>query len=80
MSDQEQGQEIDPSRLISDRIAVTGSVRRARVNAHIPKRRRGRGSNVNDGEGGSQATQPNVFKTGSEIKLVRPSVHGLIYK
>jgi len=31
MSGQEQGQKIDPSRLISGRIAVTGSVRRARV-------------------------------------------------
>jgi len=37
-SDPDQGQPIDPSRLISGRLAMTNSVRRARQNAHIPKR------------------------------------------
>jgi len=57
MSDQEQGQQIDPSRLISGRIVVTGSMRWARANTHIPKRRKGRGRRA-DGECSSQATQP----------------------
>jgi len=55
MSDQEHGQQIASSRLISGRIVVTGSVRRARVNAHIPKRGRGKGQRA-VGEGSSQAT------------------------
>jgi len=57
MSDQEQGHQIDPLRLISSRVAMTSSVRWARQNMHIPKRVRGRGRRV-DGEGTSQATQP----------------------
>lgn len=36
---------------------MTSSVRRTRVNAHIPKRGRGRGRRAN-GEGSSQTTQP----------------------
>lgn len=39
---------------------MIGSVRRARVNTHIPKRGRGRRSNLNDGEGSSQTTQSQV--------------------
>jgi len=56
MSDPEQGQQIDPSRLISGRLAVTSSVRRARQNAHIPERGRGKGR-MGDGAESSQATQ-----------------------
>jgi len=33
MSDQEQGKQINPSRLIFGRIVVTDSMRRAKVNA-----------------------------------------------
>jgi len=43
---------MDPSRLISGRIFVTGSVRRAKVNVHIPKRGKGRGRRP-DGKGNS---------------------------
>jgi hypothetical protein len=43
MFDEEQGQPIDPSRMICGRLAVTSSGRRARQNAHIPKRGRGKG-------------------------------------
>ena len=57
MSDPEQGQQVDPSRLIYGRVAVTSSVRRGRENTHIPKRGKGRGQ-MADGEGSSQATQP----------------------
>jgi len=55
MSDQEQGQPIDPSKMIAGRCAMTQSHRRERKNTHIPKRGRGRRG---DGSGTSQATQP----------------------
>jgi len=43
MSDQEQSQQIDPSRLIHGRRAMTQSVRQERQRGHIPKRGKGRG-------------------------------------
>jgi len=52
-----QGQLIDPSRMISGRRAMTQSARRKMQNAHIPKRGRGKGRRA-DGEGSSQGTQP----------------------
>jgi len=58
MSYPNQGQPIDPSKLISGRRAMTQSARRARQNAHIPKTGRGRGKGrKGDGVGSSQATQ-----------------------
>jgi len=58
MSDPNQGQPINPSKLISGICAMTQSARRHRENTHIPKRERGRGKGRADGEGSSQATQP----------------------
>ena len=57
MSDPNQGQPIDPSKLTSGRRAMTQSTWRARQNTHIPKRGRGKGWK-GDGAGSSQATQP----------------------
>jgi len=54
MSDQ--GQPIDPSKLICGRRAMTQSHRKERQSGHIPKRGRGKGRS--DGSGTSQATQP----------------------
>jgi len=55
MFDPEQRQQIDPSRMISGRLAMTNSGRRARQNVHIPKRGRGKGR-MGDGAESSQAT------------------------
>ena len=57
MYDPNQGQPIDPSKLMSGRRAMTQSARRARKNAHIPKKGRGKGR-MGDGARSSQATQP----------------------
>jgi len=56
MSYPNQGQPIDPSKLISGRRAMTQNARRARQNVHIPKTGRGKGRK-GDGVGSSQATQ-----------------------
>jgi len=48
MSDPDQGQQIDPSRLISGRLAMTNSARQASQNAHIPKRGGGK-DRIGDG-------------------------------
>jgi len=59
MSDQEQSQQIDPSRLIHGRCAMTHSTRQERQKGHIPKRGKGRGKGRTAGEGSSHdATQP----------------------
>jgi len=57
MSDPDQGQPIDPSKLIGGRHAMTKTTRRAKQNAHIPNRGRGKGRRASS-EGSSQATQP----------------------
>jgi len=57
MSDPEEGQHIEKSRLICGRVSVTSSVRRARQNVHIQNSGRGRGQ-MAGGEDTSQATQP----------------------
>ena len=57
MSDQHQGQPIDPSKMIAGRRAMTQSHQQERQSGHIPKRGRGKGGRRVDGEGGSQATQ-----------------------
>ena len=38
MSDQDQGQSIDPSKMIAGRRVMTQSHRKERKNTHIPKR------------------------------------------
>ena len=57
MSDHEQSQQIDPSKLIHGRRAMTHSAIQERQRRHIPKRGRGRGKGRTDGEGSSHATQ-----------------------
>jgi len=54
MSDQ--GQPIDPSKMIGGRRAMTQSYQKERQSGHIPKR--GRGQWRSDGSGTSQATHP----------------------
>jgi len=56
MSDQDQGQPIDPSKMIGGRRAMTQSHRREKKNADIPKKERGKGRR-GDGSRTSQATQ-----------------------
>jgi len=41
MSDQ--GQQIDPSRMISGRLSMTNNTKQARQTTHMPKRERGKG-------------------------------------
>jgi len=56
MSDQHQGQPIDPSKMIAGRRATTQSQRRERKSGYIPKRGIGKGGRRVDDEGSSQAT------------------------
>ena len=78
MSDQEQGQLIDPSQLICGRRPMTQSARRARKNAHIQKRGRGKGRR-RDGSRTSQATQPEqshvVDPTQVEYRNYQDQIH-----
>ena len=62
MSDQDQGQLIDPSKMIAGRRVMTQSHRKERKNTHIPKR-----GKVGGGSGTSQDTQSE------ESQLVDPT-------